>query len=56
MTPIYDLAEMLEYQTKVLDADGSIAMAAVLKKEANHLRILAELEQQLFVPKPPLKD
>lgn len=45
MNPIYDMAEMLEYQTRVLDADGSIALAATLKREARQLRMLAEMEK-----------
>ena len=39
------LAEMLEYQTRILDADGTIALAAQLNAEARQLRLLAEINQ-----------
>ena len=39
------LAEMLEYQTQILDADGTIALAAQLSAEAKQLRLLADIEQ-----------
>ncbi len=39
------LAEMLEFQTQILDADGTIALAAQLSAEAKQLRLLAEIEQ-----------
>ena len=45
MDAAHRLAEMLEYQTQILDADGTIALAAQLSAEAKQLRLLAEIER-----------
>ena len=45
MDAAHRLAEMLEYQTRILDADGTIALAAQLSAEARQLRLLAEIDQ-----------